>query len=157
VKTVTNVVFGPYRETNATPSRLHVNMAMREQLNSLTERIIGAALAVHRELGPGMLEKACEACLAFELASRGLKLERQKTLPLTYKGMHLDCGYRIDLLVEDLVVVEVKSIERLERVHSAQVLSYLRMLKRNVGLVINFNVQWLIRDGIRRIVNDFPE
>ena len=78
-------------------------------------------------------------------------------LPLVYRGLHLGCGYKIDLLVEDLVVVEVKSIERLERVHSAQVLSYLRMLKRNVGLLINFNVQWLVRDGVRRIVNDFPE
>jgi len=130
---------------------------MREQLNSLTEQIIGAALSVHRELGPGMLEKAYERCLAFELADRGLHLERQKNLPLSYKGIRLNCGYRIDLLVEDLVVVEVKSIERLERVHSAQVLSYLRMLKRSVGLVINFNVQWLVRDGIRRIVNGFPE
>jgi GxxExxY protein len=132
-------------------------MAMREHLNSLTEQTIGAALAVHRELGPGMLEKACEACLAFELADRGLRVERQKTFPLTYRGMRLDCGYSVDLLVEELVVVEVKSIERLERLHSAQVLSYLRMLKRSVGLVINFNVQWLVRDGIRRIVNDFPE
>ena len=136
---------------------MHVDCSMREQLNSLTEQIIGAALSVHRELGPGMLEKAYERCLAFELADRGLHLERQKTLPLSYKGIRLNCGYRIDLLVEDLVVVEVKSIERLERVHSAQVLSYLRMLKRSVGLVINFNVQWLVRDGIRRIVNDFPE
>jgi GxxExxY protein len=130
---------------------------MREQLNSLTERIIGAALAVHREIGPGMLESACEACLAFELADRGLKVERQKALPLVYRGMRLECGFRIDLLVEDLVVIEVKSIERLERVHSAQVLSYLRMLKRSVGLLINFNVQWLVRDGVRRIVNGFPE
>ena len=130
---------------------------MREQLNSLTEQIIGAALSVHRELGPGMLEKAYETCLAFELADRGLNLERQKALPLSYRGMRLDCGYRIDLLVEELVVVEVKSIERLDRVHSAQVLSYLRMLKLSVGLVINFNVQWPVRDGIRRIVNDFPE
>ena len=130
---------------------------MRERLNSLTEQIIGAALAVHRELGPGMLESAYEKCLAFELADRGLKVERQVRLPLVYRGLHLGCGYKIDLLVEDLVVVEVKSIERLERVHSAQVLSYLRMLKRNVGLLINFNVQWLVRDGVRRIVNDFPE
>ncbi len=134
-----------------------MNIGVREQLNSLTEQIIGAALSVHRELGPGMLEKAYERCLAFELADRGLHLERQKTLPLTYRGMRLNCGYRIDLLVEGLVVVEVKAIERLERVHSAQVLSYLRMLKRSVGLVINFNVQWLVRDGIRRIVNNFPE
>jgi GxxExxY protein len=130
---------------------------MRERLNSLTEKIIGAAIGVHRELGPGMLEKAYERCLAFELADRGLTFERQKRLPLAYRGIQLDVGYRVDLLVEDLVVVEVKSIERLERVHSAQVLSYLRLLKRNVGLVINFNVQLLVRDGVRRIVNDFPE
>ena len=130
---------------------------MRERLNSLTEKTIGAAIAVHRELGPGMLEKAYERCLAFELADRGLKFERQKRLPLAYRGVQLDVGYRVDLLVEDLVVVEVKSIEHLERVHSAQVLSYLRMLKRHVGLVINFNVKLLVRDGIRRIVNDFPE
>jgi len=130
---------------------------MRERLNSLTEQIIGAALSVHRELGPGMLEKAYETCLAFELADRGLNLERQKTLPLSYRGMRLQSGYRIDSLVEYLVVVEVKSIERLDRVHSSQVLSYLRMLKLSVGLVITFNVQWLVRDGIRRIVNDFPE
>lgn len=130
---------------------------MRERLNSLTEQIIGAALVVHREVGPGMLESACEACLAFELAARGLGVERQKPLPLVYRGVRLDCGFRVDLLVEDLIVVEVKSIERLERVHSARVLSYLRMLKRNVGLLINFNVQWLVRDGIRRVVNAFPE
>ncbi len=130
---------------------------MRERLNSLTEKIIGAALAVHREIGPGMLESACEACLAFELIDRGLRVERQKPLPLLYRGVRLDCGFRVDLLVEDLVVVEVKSIESLERVHSAQVLSYLRMLKRSVGLLINFNVQWLVRDGVRRIVNGFPE
>lgn len=130
---------------------------MREQLNSLTERIIGAALAVHREIGPGMLESACEACLAFELADRSMRVERQKALPLVYRGVRLDCGFRVDLLVEDLVVVEVKSIERLERVHSAQVLSYLRMLKCSVGLLVNFNCQWLVRDGVRRIVNGFPE
>jgi GxxExxY protein len=130
---------------------------MRERLNALTEQIVGAALAVHREIGPGMLESACEACLTFELGDRGLRVDRQKPVPLVYRGVHLDCGYRIDILVEELVVVEVKSIERLERVHSAQLLSYLRMLKRHVGLLINFNVQWLVRDGIRRIVNDFPE
>jgi GxxExxY protein len=130
---------------------------MRDKLNSLTERIIGASLAVHREIGPGMLESACEACLAFELGDRGLSVERQKPLPLIYRGVHLDCGFRVDLLVEDLIVVEVKSIERRERVHSAQVLSYLRMLKRSVGLLLNFNTQWLVRDGVRRIVNGFPE
>ena len=130
---------------------------MRDKLNGLTEQIIGAALAVHRQLGPGMLERAYELCLAFEFGERGLMVECQKPLPLVYRGVRMDCGYRVDLLVEGLVVVEVKAIERLERVHSAQVLSYLRMLKLQVGLVINFNVQWLVRDGVRRIVNDFPE
>ena len=94
---------------------------MKDHLNALTERIIGAAIAVHHELGPGMLESAYEACLTFELMDRGLAFERQKALPLTYRGQTLDCGYRIDLLVENVVVVEVKSIERFERVHSAQV------------------------------------
>ena len=130
---------------------------MREQLNSLTEQIIGAALAVHREIGPGMLESAYEACLAFELAERGISFERQKPLPLVYRGVNLECGYRVDLLIEQLVVVEVKAIERLERVHRAQVLSYLRMTNCRVGLLINFNVQWLVRDGLGRVVNGFPE
>jgi len=130
---------------------------MRDRLNALTEQIIGAALTVHREIGPGMLESACEACLAFELADRGLRIERQKVLPLMYRGLQIGRGFRVDLLVEDLVVVEVKSIERLERIHSAQVLAYLRTLKRHVGLLINFNVQWLVRDGLHRIVNNFPE
>ena len=152
-----HVVFGLFLNSTRLSPRLHRRIGMRERLNSLTEQIIGAALAVHRELGPGMLESAYERCLAFELADRGLSVEHQKSLPLVYRGLRLDCGYKIDLLIEDLVVVEVKSIERLERVHSAQVLSYLRMLKRKVGLLINFNVQLLVRDGVRRIVNDFPE
>ena len=131
-------------------------MDERERLNGLTERIICAALAVHRELGPGMLESSCEACLTFELLQHGLKVERQKALPLTYRGSLLDCGYRIDLLVENEIIVEVKSIERLEPVHTAQLLSYLRLSKCRVGLLINFNVKWLTQDGIRRVVNDFP-
>ena len=138
-------------------SRSQELAGMRERLNSLTEKIIGAALAVHRETGPGMLESACEACLAFESTDRGLRVERQKPLPLLDRGVRLDCGFSVDLLVEDLVVVEVKSIESLERVRGAQVVSCLRMLKRSVGLLINFNVQWLVRDGVRRIVNGFPE
>ncbi len=130
---------------------------MREKLNTLTRQIIGAALTVHREIGPGVLESACEACLSFELAARGLRVERQKYLPLVYRGLTLGRAFRIDLMVEGLVVVEVKSVERLERIHSAQVLSYLRMLNCRVGLLINFNTQWLVRDGVRRIVNAFPE
>ena len=126
------------------------------RLNAITDKIIGAAIRVHKELGPGILESACEACLTFELIDLGLSIERQKALPITYRGRQLEQGYRIDLLVEQSVLVEVKSIERLERVHSAQVLSYLRLLELNVGLLINFNVPWL-QNGIKRIVNAFPE
>ncbi len=126
-------------------------------LNNLTEVIIGAALDVHRELGPGLLEQAYEACLTFELLQRGLSLERQKPLPLVYKNQQLDCGYRIDLLVEESVVVEVKAIERFERVHVAQLMSYLKFTDCRVGLLINFNVAMLSRDGLKRVVNGFPE
>jgi GxxExxY protein len=128
----------------------------RDRLNRLSNVIIGAALRVHRELGPGMLESAYEACLLFELTELGLRVEREKPLPLVYRGRRLDCGYRIDLLVEDAIVIEVKAIERLDRVHSAQLLSYLRQLRLTLGLLINFNVKWL-RDGIKRVVNAFPE
>jgi GxxExxY protein len=136
---------------------LHAAIRVRDQLNALTHGIISAAIAVHHELGPGLLESPYEACLAFELMDRGLLVERQKSLPLTYRGQILDCGYRIDLLVERLVIVEVKAVERVERVHSAQVLSYLRLSGCKVGLLINFNVKWLAEDGIKRIVNGFPE
>jgi GxxExxY protein len=128
----------------------------RDRLNDLSNKIIGAALRVHTELGPGMLESAYEACLFFELNALGYRLERQKALPLVYRGHQLDCGYRLDLLVEDSIIIEVKAIEHLERVHSAQVLSYLRQLKLKLGLLINFNVRWL-KHGIKRVVNDFPE
>lgn len=126
------------------------------RLNAISEKIIGAAIRVHKELGPGILESAYEACLTFELIELGLAIERQKSLPITYRGLTLDCGYRLDLLVERSVIVEVKSIETLERVHSAQVLSYLRLMKLKLGLLINFNVPWL-QDGIKRIVNALPE
>ena len=101
------------------PCNLHRVQGMKEHLDSLTQTIISAAIAVHHELGPGMLESAYEACLAFELLDRRLFVERQKALPLIYRGQALDCGYRIDLMVEQLVIVEVKSIERFERVHAA--------------------------------------
>ena len=104
-----------------------------------------------------MLESAYEACLAFELLDHRLFVERQKALPLIYRGQMLDCGYRIDLLIERLVIVEVKSIERFERVHSSQLLSYLRLSGCKVGLLINFNVKWLVDDGLKRVVNGFPE
>ena len=127
------------------------------QLNTLTESIIGAAIDVHRELGPGLLEQSYEVCLCFELLSRGLNVERQKALPVRYKNQQLDHGYRIDLFVEEEVVVEVKAIERFERVHVAQLISYLKFANRQVGLLLNFNVALLSRNGIKRVVNGFPE
>jgi GxxExxY protein len=104
-----------------------------------------------------MLESAYEACLTYQLLERDLAIERQKTLPVAYRGQILGCGYRIDLLVEGVVVVEIKCVERFEKVHGAQLLSYLRFSKCKVGLLINFNVKWLANDGIKRVVNGFPE
>jgi GxxExxY protein len=129
---------------------------MEQNLNDVTETIIGAAISVHKELGPGLLESAYEACLVYELAERKLKIERQKGLPVVYRGVHLDCGYRIDLLVENQVVVEIKAVERLEPIHEAQLLSYLKLSGCEVGLLINFNVK-VLKAGIRRFVNKFQE
>jgi len=123
----------------------------RTELNRLTEQIIGAAIEVHRHLGPGLLESAYETCLAYELEQRGLTAERQKALPLIYKEIRLDQGYRIDLLVAQKVVVELKVVEQFTDVHEAQVLSYLRFSGCKVGLLINFNVK-LLKDGVRRFV-----
>jgi GxxExxY protein len=128
---------------------------MRDPLDNLTEQIIGAAIGVHRELGPGLLESAYDACIAFEFSERRLQYERQKALPVIYRGHALDCGYRIDFLVEGLVVVELKAVERLEPVHTAQVISYLRLSGLRVGLLINFHVKWLSAGGLKRIVNGF--
>ena len=127
---------------------------MKERLNEITEEVIGAAIAVHRALGPGLLESAYEACLAYELVQRGLVVERQKSLPVTYRDVKVDCGYRIDLLVEESVVVEPKAVEELGPVHEAQLLSYLKLSGCRVGLLINFNVK-VLKQGIRRLVNDF--
>ncbi|HLI33683.1 MAG TPA: GxxExxY protein [Terriglobia bacterium] len=127
-------------------------MNERERLNGITENIIGAAIEVHRALGPGLLESAYEACLAFELSRRGLNVAQQKPVPLVYQGIKLDCGYRIDLQVEGSVVVEIKSVDALAPIHEAQVLSYLKLSGSKVGLLINFNVV-VLRDGIRRFVN----
>ena len=127
---------------------------MEKRINEITEEIIGAAIAVHRELGPGLLESAYEACLAWELTERGLKVERQKALPVTYRGVKVDCGYRIDLLVEEMVVVELKAVERLEPIHEAQLLSYLKLSTHQVGLLINFNVK-MLKQGIKRIVHNY--
>ncbi len=123
-----------------------------ERLNEISGRIIGAAIAVYRALGPGLLESAYEMCLAYELSEQGVRLERQKALPLLYGNVRLDCGYRLDMLVEDQVVVEVKAVDRLMPIHDAQILSYLRLSGRPLGLIINFNVRTL-KNGVRRFVN----
>lgn len=130
---------------------------MKERLDAITDKTIGAAIEVHRELGPGLLESAYECCLCFELAKRGLTFERQKTVPLTYKGVSIGAGYRVDLLVESAVIVEIKTIDRFEPVHLAQVLSYLRLTGCKVGLLLNFNVKWLMDKGIKRVVDHFPD
>jgi GxxExxY protein len=131
-------------------------MKKADDLNRVTEAVIGAAVQVHRALGPGLLESAYEACLAFELAQRGLKVAQQVPLPVVYGGVELECGYRLDLLVEDQVIVEVKAVDDLARIHEAQMLSYLKLSGRQVGLLINFNTK-LLKSGVRRIVNDFPD
>jgi GxxExxY protein len=131
-------------------------MQESDRLDQISRRIIGAAIEVHRHLGPGLLESAYQSCLAFELKELGLKLEDQKPLPVVYKQVKLDCGYRIDLVVEDEIIVEIKAIEKLLPIHEAQVLSYLRLAKKRVGLLMNFHVP-VLKDGLKRIVNDYPD
>jgi GxxExxY protein len=120
-------------------------------LNELTKQVIGAAIEVLRHLGPGLLESAYETCLAHELRKLGLDYEQQRPLPLIYKEVHLDQGYRIDLLVEQKVIVEIKVVEQIAPVHEAQVLSYLRSFGCRIGLLLNFNGK-LLKDGIRRFI-----
>lgn len=122
------------------------------RVNELTSKIIGAAIEVHRLLGPGLLESAYETCLAYELKNLGLSVEQQKPLPLVYKEIHLDHGYRIDLLVNNQVIIELKAVEQITPVHEAQILSYLRFSGCKVGLLINFNVKLLKDGGIRRFM-----
>ena len=124
--------------------------------NELTYAIIGAAMKVHRALGPGLLESAYETCLAYELEKLGLRVERQKPVPVIYEEVKLDCGFRADLFVEGRVVVECKAKETLHPIDGAQVLSHLRLLKVHVGLLINFHVMDL-KEGIKRIVNNYQE
>jgi GxxExxY protein len=126
--------------------------AETQRINQLTEKIIGSAIEVHRTLGPGLLESAYEECTSYELTQEDLRIRRQVPLPVIYKGVSLDCGYRMDLLVEDLVVVEFKTVEALLPVHQAQLLSYLKLSGKPVGLLINFHVP-VLKDGLKRIVN----
>jgi len=127
-----------------------------QRLDQISHGIIGAAIEVHRHLGPGMLESAYEACLVFEIKKLGMKVEEQKPTPVVYKEVKLDCGYRLDLVVEDEIIVEIKAIEKLLPIHDAQLLSYLRLTRKKVGLLMNFHVP-VLKDGLKRIVNDFPD
>jgi GxxExxY protein len=120
--------------------------------DELTEQIIGCAIDVHRALGPGLLESAYEACLAYKLNQAGLTVRQQVPVPVVFEGVRLECGYRLDMLVDDRVVVEAKSVDELTPVHMAQLLTYLRLSRRRVGLLINFNVE-VLKDGLRRVVN----
>ncbi len=124
----------------------------RQRANELSKEIIGAAIEVHRLLGPGLLESAYEECLCRELELRGTPFKRQEPLPVIYKDAKLNCGYRLDLLVGDLVIVELKSVEKIEPIHEAQLLTYLKLRDSWLGLIINFNVK-LLKDGVRRLVN----
>jgi len=121
--------------------------------NELSKKIIGLAIKVHRNLGPGLLESAYEECLYYELKKSGLFVEQQKPMPLIYDEVKMDIGYRLDLLVENKVVIEIKAVEALNDVHLAQVLTYLKLSECKLGLLINFNVA-LLKDGIKRVVNN---
>ena len=120
-------------------------------INDVTREIIGAAIEVHRALGPGLLESAYEECLCRELRLREISFERQKELPVEYKGVRLDCGYRLDMVVEGCVIVELKACEKIQKIHQAQLLTYLKLAGIRHGLLINFNVP-VLKDGIKRMV-----
>ena len=124
-----------------------------DELNKITETVIGAAIEVHKHLGPGLLESAYRECLRYELLQRGMTAFQEIPLPLTYKGIKLDCGYRIDMLVNDAGIVEVKSVSELAPIHEAQLLSYLKISGGKVGLLLNFNVKILKHGGIKRLAN----
>jgi len=129
---------------------------MMMDINKLSSRIIRAAIEVHKALGPGLLESAYEECICYELGLGGLSLERQKPLAVQYKGIDLDCGYRLDVVVENAIILELKSCDKIEPIHKAQLLTYLRLSGLKLGLLLNFNVP-LMREGIVRIVNELEE
>ena len=120
-------------------------------INELTGQIIGAAIEVHKAFGPGLLESAYEECLCRELVLRNIPFERQKEVPIEYKGCKLDCGYRLDLVVNHQIVLELKAVERIEPIHEAQLITYLRLTGLNLGLLLNFNVP-VLKDGIKRMI-----
>jgi GxxExxY protein len=130
--------------------------AETQRENQITETVIGCAIEIHRALGPGLLESAYEECLCYELKEARLSFRRQVLLPLNYKGVRLDCGYIMDVVVEELVVIELKTVERVLPIHEAQLITYLKLSGHSVGLLMNFNVA-VMKSGIRRLVNEFHE
>ena len=124
--------------------------AQRKKLNELTGKVIGLCIEIHRELGPGLLESAYEECLAYELSHAGLRFERQTPLPVRYKEVQLDCGYRLDFVVEGMLILELKAVTELHPIHEAQLLTYLKLDKKPLGLLINFNVPTL-KEGVKRV------
>ena len=131
-----------------------MNSAVREterkRLNELSAKVIGLCIEVHRETGAGLLESAYEECLAYELSRNGLQFERQKEMPLRYKDVLLDCGYRLDFLIEDSLIIELKAVDKVLPIHQAQLLTYLKLSQKPLGLLINFNVP-MLKDGIERM------
>ena len=125
-------------------------------INDLTGGIIGAAIEVHKQLGPGLLESAYEECLCHELELRNIEYERQKPLPVKYKKVKLDCGYRLDLVVEGMIILELKSCDKIQDIHRAQLLTYLKLSGIKLGLLLNFNVP-MMKDGVSRVVNNLEE
>jgi len=124
-----------------------------ENISQLTEKVIGAAIEVHKHLGPGLLESAYEQCLAYEMSKRGIVFKKQVEVPVAYKEVLIDCAYRMDIVVEDLLVLELKAIESALPIHKAQLLTYMRLAKLQYGLLINFNVR-VLKNGIQRFVQD---
>jgi len=122
----------------------------RKYLNELSGKVIGACIEIHRELGPGLLESAYEECLAYELTKAGLRFERQRALPVRYKEVQLDCGYRLDFVVEGVLILEVKAVTERHPIHEAQLLTYLKLDKKSLGLLINFNMP-MLKQGVKRV------
>ena len=125
-------------------------------INQLSSKIIGAAIEVHKTLGPGLLESAYEECLSHEFKCQDISFDRQRPLPIHYKGITLECCYRLDIVVENAIILELKSCEKIEPIHKAQLLTYLKLTGLNLGLILNFNVP-VLREGIIRVVNNFEE
>jgi GxxExxY protein len=135
---------------------IHRGDAEARRFDEISDAVIGACIGIHQQLGPGLLESAYEECLCHELSSAGIAFERQKPLPVVYKSVKLDCGYRIDLVVAQKLIVELKTVETLLPIHEAQLLTYLKLSNLPVGLLINFNLP-VLKQGLKRIVNALPE